>query len=325
MLIACATCGQQFQVQPGQPGRPRKNCVECRPPKGPQPERREGNERGISRQPGYIAPSRKGQCSSCSKDIQVTHSSATTPMCKACRARSRAQKHKSCLDCGSPSYGLRCRTCADAAKATGRNNELRRDLQRRRAARLAQAPGLTHNQRLNLLATWKSQGRPCTYCDRPAESVDHVIPIALGGTNREGNLTPACLVCNSRKNDSLLIEWKHKRRVRRERVAVVALPPRITKGKTCPVYFSRCEHCDTWFTAKRARRKFCSGLCRSRYHHGSAAVHQCADCAATIPNTRNKCDACVVATKRARRRRQKIAARLRDLENPRGEDARRSA
>ena len=43
-----------------------------------------------------------------------------------------------------------------------------------------------------------------------AETVDHVVPLALGGTNYEGNLAPACRRCNARKNALLLIEWRVK-------------------------------------------------------------------------------------------------------------------
>jgi len=72
------------------------------------------------------------------------------------------------------------------------------------------APGLTARQRRNLLHLWQRRGRSCSYCGGAAESVDHVVPVALGGTNYEGNLAPACLRCNARKNDSLLIQWRAK-------------------------------------------------------------------------------------------------------------------
>jgi len=39
---------------------------------------------------------------------------------------------------------------------------------------------------------------PCHRCGRPAESVDHIIPVALGGTDELDNLRPACVSCNSR-------------------------------------------------------------------------------------------------------------------------------
>jgi 5-methylcytosine-specific restriction endonuclease McrA len=39
---------------------------------------------------------------------------------------------------------------------------------------------------------------PCHRCGKPAESVDHIIPVALGGTDELDNLRPACVSCNSR-------------------------------------------------------------------------------------------------------------------------------
>lgn len=49
----------------------------------------------------------------------------------------------------------------------------------------------------------------CTYCgdaDGPFE-VDHVIPLAKGGMNIEGNLTCACVPCNRSKRDLMIAEW----------------------------------------------------------------------------------------------------------------------
>ena len=39
---------------------------------------------------------------------------------------------------------------------------------------------------------------PCHRCGKPSESVDHIVPVALGGTDELDNLRPACLSCNSR-------------------------------------------------------------------------------------------------------------------------------
>ena len=47
----------------------------------------------------------------------------------------------------------------------------------------------------------------CRYCGTYDSSmeIDHVIPVALGGTNRFGNLVTACRDCNARKGTKL---WK---------------------------------------------------------------------------------------------------------------------
>ena len=70
------------------------------------------------------------------------------------------------------------------------------------------APGLRERQRRKLLATWRKQGRTCTYCDSPVQCVDHVVPLKLGGTNFEGNLTPSCWPCNAKKGAKLLTTWR---------------------------------------------------------------------------------------------------------------------
>lgn len=40
----------------------------------------------------------------------------------------------------------------------------------------------------------------CAYCPRPATTIDHVVPVSRGGRSHRGNLLPACVSCNSRKN-----------------------------------------------------------------------------------------------------------------------------
>lgn len=39
----------------------------------------------------------------------------------------------------------------------------------------------------------------CLHCSRPAEEVDHIIPLAQNGTNKWDNLQPLCKSCHSKK------------------------------------------------------------------------------------------------------------------------------
>lgn len=39
----------------------------------------------------------------------------------------------------------------------------------------------------------------CRICDQPANEVDHVTPLARGGTNDRANLQALCKSCHSRK------------------------------------------------------------------------------------------------------------------------------
>lgn len=44
-------------------------------------------------------------------------------------------------------------------------------------------------------------GHRCKYCGGHADTVDHIIPKALGGTDALDNLTAACGPCNYSKGD----------------------------------------------------------------------------------------------------------------------------
>ena len=46
-------------------------------------------------------------------------------------------------------------------------------------------------------ATFARWGRVCWRCGGYANSVDHVVPVVLGGTHDLANLRPACSSCNS--------------------------------------------------------------------------------------------------------------------------------
>jgi 5-methylcytosine-specific restriction endonuclease McrA len=50
-------------------------------------------------------------------------------------------------------------------------------------------------------------GFTCYLCDDPATTLDHVIPRARGGSNRDENLRPCCRRCNEAKGDLTLAEY----------------------------------------------------------------------------------------------------------------------
>lgn len=55
----------------------------------------------------------------------------------------------------------------------------------------------------------------CAYCGRQPETIqmDHVIPLARGGRHAIGNVLPACPTCNHSKQDKILAEWRHRRKL----------------------------------------------------------------------------------------------------------------
>lgn len=53
----------------------------------------------------------------------------------------------------------------------------------------------------------------CHYCGKkvPPEEItmDHVVPLALGGKSEKTNIVPCCKDCNTKKKDSMAFEWQN--------------------------------------------------------------------------------------------------------------------
>lgn len=55
---------------------------------------------------------------------------------------------------------------------------------------------------------YKLYNSPCIYCGSLENiQIDHVIPIARGGTHGIGNLVSACMSCNTSKGKKFISEW----------------------------------------------------------------------------------------------------------------------
>jgi hypothetical protein len=133
--------------------------------------------------------------------------------------------------------------------------------------RAAMAPGLSEKARWALLAKWRSQGRSCTYCDAVCQAADHVIPLQRGGTNYEGNLTPCCTACNSRKSHATIMEWRMGKKPGR---TYSPRPPREPSEPSSPVvkraYRARpCLVCHMPFAPKAINQVACCGSCSKEY------------------------------------------------------------
>lgn len=48
---------------------------------------------------------------------------------------------------------------------------------------------------------------PCAYCGASTEAIDHVVPVARGGSGQWENLAPTCMSCNSSKRDEPLLAF----------------------------------------------------------------------------------------------------------------------
>lgn len=96
----------------------------------------------------------------------------------------------------------------------GRNNpekraELRRHENRSRRARRSVTPRAFLLTREAWLEVLDYCGDACWWCgaEGVALTLDHVVPLSLGGWHSQGNVVPACSECNTRKSNLPLEEW----------------------------------------------------------------------------------------------------------------------
>lgn len=157
------------------------------------------------------AKDRMAECLTCLATFPKPYKSQRKYCSESCHPTSAlvAVKVHKCLTCIRlvKVQNKYCPPCREAFYETTRGgrttegkNSYRRELERN-------APGTNQKERRIILARWKAQGLGCTYCPNLADTLDHIVPLSRGGTNYEGNLTPACRRCNSSKADKLLSEW----------------------------------------------------------------------------------------------------------------------
>lgn len=101
---------------------------------------------------------------------------------------------------------------AIARRAYSKNPETAKRAARNRRAREASVEVLRFTD-ADWQAVLRHYGHRCAHCGASGRLTrDHVIPLALGGRHSVGNIIPACTPCNSSKRDSLLMEFRSKRR-----------------------------------------------------------------------------------------------------------------
>jgi 5-methylcytosine-specific restriction endonuclease McrA len=67
---------------------------------------------------------------------------------------------------------------------------------------------------------------PCSYCDGPSASLDHIIATGSGGAGTWDNFTGACFRCNTTKNNASLLGflgWRLGDAERRAKVEALQL------------------------------------------------------------------------------------------------------
>lgn len=208
-MTNCRDCGARVEQNPV--GRPRAWCLQCRPRKGTL----------LSLRPKATSTKNYDykktlRCAACLQPMWKGTTSAPQgrAMCRPCRLanpRTATDTKTPCVDCGSASWGVRCKPCASIAQ-TIRSIEDPHTLRRQREKA---APGLNSTARSKLLAKWKRQARTCWFCPAPADTIDHVLALVRGGTNHEGNLIPCCRSCNASKSSCTIMEWRTGKRPQR--------------------------------------------------------------------------------------------------------------
>lgn len=116
--------------------------------------------------------------------------------CRACRMWLSAEKVKSgvCQFHANEEY----------RRHYAKSESFRREIRHRNYARkrnIAPIPAIGQEY---LLETFENK---CAYCDADATTFDHIIAISKGGKTTPDNIVPACLSCNSSKNNSDVWEW----------------------------------------------------------------------------------------------------------------------
>lgn len=84
--------------------------------------------------------------------------------------------------------------------------------------------------------------------DRKGPTVDHVVPVARGGTNAPANLITMCRSCNSSKGATLPEELQHRLRQRIERALRKPIDPAVGR-ELCERY------CPGWLARKSGRSR----------------------------------------------------------------------
>lgn len=206
-VVSCSDCGARMMNSQKQTIAAVPLCRSCR-----------RQRRSLKVKPQRVARTKFVFCGGCGSRVRTRKVTASTLECRQCRMDAR---QKECSECMAPLVQRRGRFCSLSCAARNRvrlglvvGRPRTRPLEHpkvKRHHRERAAPGLTAGQRSHLLHKWQRDGRACTYCGGACETVDHIIALVRGGTNYEGNLTPACRSCNGSKRDKTIVEWKHGR------------------------------------------------------------------------------------------------------------------
>ena len=126
------------------------------------------------------------------------------PFCRVRKQSSRAWIEGSCPECGTRFIRRKKRGAVGYCSRAC----MRKPLKRRRRQRLRG----TDAETVRLWEIGERDGWTCQLCGKPVSietrfphqqsaTLDHIIPVALGGRHRQSNIQLAHMICNSRKGD----------------------------------------------------------------------------------------------------------------------------
>lgn len=169
-------------------------------------------ERERALRPVVSKPAPQATCKVCSVSFEGGgHRRYCSDKCREVGAR-KAKSTYSCVSCGSEfayvkTGGMPRKTCSDecAAKAV---RSMKRSNKARRRARKRAVPteSFTHleifqRDRWRCGLCHKKVDRKLAYPDPMSASLDHIVPLAEGGSHTRQNVQCAHWICNSRKRD----------------------------------------------------------------------------------------------------------------------------
>ena len=131
------------------------------------------------------------------------------PWCRMCKAQYDSERYSKDSGTRSPTYIRKHPEISRASSARYGAKHPERVYARneaRRARKLA-APGrgVTSDEWLEILA---AADGICAYCDQPGKlTMDHIVPLILGGAHDIDNIAAACGPCNSSKGARPLAEF----------------------------------------------------------------------------------------------------------------------
>lgn len=146
-----------------------------------------------------------GLASRCRASFKRTAPGPSIPERRSARERDEGW----CRRCEAwvPVADLHAGLCRDHRNEAWRE-QYRRNPEPYRGRAAARRRGVPHVGPATRAMIFEATGGLCAYsCDRRAEHLDHVIPVAMGGETVYGNMVPACPSCNSQKKDRDPLPW----------------------------------------------------------------------------------------------------------------------